>query len=221
MSLAIDNKYFERLAQAVIDGEDEDCLEIIKEGLENGLDPLEGIEKGLVKGIKKVGDDFAEEIVYLPELIMAADALKKGLVVLDEEIKAQGRTRKSAGKMVIGTVKGDIHDIGKSVVAAMLQAHGYDVIDLGLDIEPDAFVQAVIENDADCLGMSTLLTLTLSVMDETIKKFKEKGIRDKVKVIVGGCPVTQEFADEVGADAVGWDSRDAVIKVNKLLGVSS
>jgi len=219
MSLTIDEKYFEKLGQTIIDGEEEDCVQLIKEGLENGLDPIEGIEKGLAKGINKVGDDFANGIIFLPELIIAADAMKEGLKILDEKIKAEGRERKSLGKIVIGTVKGDIHDIGKSVVAAVLQANGFDVIDLGLDVEPATFVQTVIENNADCLGMSTLLTLTLSVMDETIGMLKEKSIRDNVRVIVGGCPVTQEFADEVGADAVGWDAKDAVSKVNRLLDV--
>jgi 5-methyltetrahydrofolate--homocysteine methyltransferase len=219
MSLTIDEEYFEKLGQTVIDGEVEDCIQLINEGLESGLDPIEGIEKGLARGINKVGEDFANEVVFLPELVIAADVMKEGLKLLDERIKAEGRERDSLGKVVIGTVKGDIHDIGKSVVAAVLQANGFDVIDLGLDVEPEMFVDTVIKNDADCLGMSTLLTLTLAVMDETIGILKEKGIRKNVKVIVGGCPVTQEFADEVGADAVGWDAKDAVLKVNRLLDV--
>ncbi|MDP6682928.1 MAG: cobalamin-dependent protein [Desulfobacterales bacterium] len=216
---AIDERYFDKLAQTVIDGQEEECLRVIHEGLNNGMDPLEAVEKGLAKGINKVGNDFAEEIVFLPELVMAADVMKAGMKILDEKIKAEGKERKSLGKIVIGTVKGDIHDIGKSVVAAVLQANGFDVIDLGMDVEPDAFIQTVVDNDADCLGMSTLLTLTLSVMGETIKKMEEKGLREKVKVIVGGCPVTQEFGDEVGADAVGFDSKDGLTKVSELLSV--
>ena len=219
MAESVDEKYFDELAQAIIDGEEEDCLRVINEGLANGMDPLDAVEKGLAKGINKVGDDFAEEIVFLPELIMAADVMKAGMKILDEKIKASGKERKSLGRIVLGTVKGDIHDIGKSVVGAVLQANGFDVIDLGIDVEEDTYIQAVIENDADCLGMSTLLTLPLMTMGVVIKKMEEKGLRRNVKVIVGGCPVTQEFADEIGADAVGFDAKDAVIKVKRLLDV--
>ncbi len=216
MTESVDERYFDRLAQTIIDGEEEECIRVINEGLENGIDPLDAVEKGLAKGINKVGDDFSEEIVFLPELIMAAD-MKSGMKILDEKIKAGGRERKSLGKIVLGTVKGDIHDIGKSLVGAVLQANGFDVIDLGIDVEEDAYIQAVIENKADCLGMSTLLTLPLMTMGKVIEKMKEKGLRRNVKIIVGGCPVTQEFADEIGADAVGFNAKDAVTKVKRLL----
>lgn len=219
MAESADEKYFDELAQSIIDGEEEDCLRVINEGLANGMDPLDAVEKGLSKGINKVGDDFAEEIVFLPELIMAADVMKAGMKILDEKIKASGKERNSLGKIVLGTIKGDIHDIGKSVVGAVLQANGFDVIDLGIDVDEDTYIQAVIENDADCLGMSTLLTLPLMTMGDVIKKMEEKGLRRNVKVIVGGCPVTQEFADEIGADAVGFDAKDAVKKVKRLLDV--
>jgi 5-methyltetrahydrofolate--homocysteine methyltransferase len=198
MAESVDEKYYDELAQTIIDGEEEDCLRVIQEGLAKGVDPLDAVEKGLAKGINKIGDDFAEEIVFLPELIMAAESL---------------------GKIVLGTIKGDIHDIGKSVVGAVLQANGFDVIDLGIDVDEDTYIQAVIENNADCLGMSTLLTLPLMTMGEVIEKMNEKGLRRNVKVIVGGCPVTQEFADEIGADAVGFDAKDAVKKVKRLLDV--
>ncbi len=219
MAESVDEKYFDELAQTIIDGEEEDCLRVIQEGLARGVDPLDAVEKGLAKGINKIGDDFAEEIVFLPELIMAADVMKAAMKILDEKIKAEGKVRKSLGKIVLGTIKGDIHDIGKSVVGAVLQANGFDVIDLGIDVDEDTYIQAVIENDADCLGMSTLLTLPLETMGVVIEKMKEKGLRRNVKVIVGGCPVTQEFADEIGADAVGFDAKDAVIKVKRLLDV--
>lgn len=219
MAESVDEKYFDELAQTIIDGEEEDCLRVIQEGLARGVDPLDAVEKGLAKGINKIGDDFAEEIVFLPELIMAADVMKAAMKILDEKIKAEGKVRKSLGKIVLGTIKGDIHDIGKSVVGAVLQANGFDVIDLGIDVDEDTYIQAVMENDADCLGMSTLLTLPLETMGVVIEKMKEKGLRRNVKVIVGGCPVTQEFADEIGADAVGFDAKDAVIKVKRLLDV--
>jgi len=219
MAESVDEKYFDELAQTITDGEEEDCLRVIQEGLARGIDPLDAVEKGLAKGINKIGDDFAEEIVFLPELIMAADVMKAAMKILDEKIKAEGKERKSLGKIVLGTIKGDIHDIGKSVVGAVLQANGFDVIDLGIDVDEDTYIQAVMENNADCLGMSTLLTLPLMTMGEVIEKMKEKGLRRNVKVIVGGCPVTQEFADEIGADAVGFDAKDAVKKVKQLLDV--
>jgi corrinoid protein of di/trimethylamine methyltransferase len=210
--------YFDKLAQTIIDGQKDECIHLINEGLAQGIDPLEAIEKGLGQGIIQVGDDFGEGRCFLPELIMAADVMKDGVAILDERIKAEGRTRKSLGKIVIGTVKGDIHDIGKSVVAAVLQANGYDVVDLGIDVDKERFVKAVEEHDADCLGMSSLLTLAIQEMGTVIEKLKDEGLRDKIKVIVGGCPVTQEFADEIGADAVGFDAADAVRKMEGLLG---
>jgi len=219
MGVVIDDKYFDKLAQTIIDGTKEECVHLIEEGLANGMDPLDAVEKGLSKGITKVGDDFGAGIFFLPELIQAANAMKEGVAILDEKIKASGKERKSLGKIVIGTVKGDIHDIGKSVVSAVLQANGYDVVDIGIDVPENQFIQAVRDNNADVLGMSTLLTLPLEEMGKVIEKMKEEGLRDKVKVIVGGCPVTQEFADEIDADAVGFDAQDAVVKVNRLLGV--
>lgn len=219
MSVVIDDKYFEKLAQTIIDGTKAECVRLIEEGLANGMDPLDAVEKGLSKGITKVGDDFGAGIFFLPELIQAANAMKEGVAILDEKIKASGKERKSLGKIVLGTVKGDIHDIGKSVVSAVLQANGYDVVDIGIDVPENQFIQAVRDNNADVLGMSTLLTLPLEEMGKVIKKMKEEGLRDKVKIIVGGCPVTQEYADEIDADAVGFDAQDAVVKVNRLLGV--
>ncbi len=220
MSTVIDNEFFARIGDTVIDGDDEECVRLILEGLENGMNPLEGVEKGLVPGIRQVGEDFGTGAIFLPELTMAAKVMKAGVAVLDERIKASGTKRLTYGKVVIGTVKGDIHDIGKSLVAALLQANGYDVIDLGVDVDNDAFIAAATENGADVLGMSSLLTLPLLQMGKVIEKLEEVGMRDRLKVVVGGCPITQEFADEIGADAVGFDAQDAVVKVDRLLGIT-
>jgi corrinoid protein of di/trimethylamine methyltransferase len=214
----MDKEYFDKLAQTVIDGEAEECVKLVKEGLGKGADPVEAIEKGLAKGIMKVGDDFGAGVVFLPELIMAADVMKQGTRILDEKIRASGAARKTLGQIVIGTVKGDIHDIGKSVVAAVLQANGFDVADIGTDVPVEGFLKAVQDHGADVLGMSTLLTLPLQVMGEVIQKMKEEGLRESVKVMVGGCPVTQDFAEEIGADAVGFDAADAVKKAKSLVG---
>ncbi len=220
MSTVIDNEFFARIGDTVIDGDDEECVRLILEGLENGMNPLEGVEKGLVPGIRQVGEDFGTGAIFLPELTMAAKVMKAGVAVLDERIKASGTKRLTYGKVVIGTVKGDIHDIGKSLVAALLQANGYDVVDLGVDVDNDTFIAAATENGADVLGMSSLLTLPLLQMGKVIEKLEEAGMRDRLKVVVGGCPITQEFADEIRADAVGFDAQDAVVKVDRLLGIS-
>ena len=219
MGNATDGTIFAQLAQTVIDGETEECVRLITEGLERGMNPLEAVEKGLGKGIAKVGADFGSGVVFLPELTMAADVMKAGVALLDQEIEASGATRVAAGKMVIGTIKGDIHDIGKSVVAAVLQANGYDVVDIGIDVELETFLKAVVDNQANVLGMSTLLTLPLMEVGRVIERMDKEGMRNDVKVIVGGCPVTEQFAKEIGADAVGFDAQDAVVKVDGLLRV--
>ncbi|MCP4926907.1 MAG: hypothetical protein GY916_13265 [Gammaproteobacteria bacterium] len=220
MVIEINDEYFNKLAQTIIDGDDEECINLVNAGLEAGVDPLDAVEKGLARGISKVGEDFGAQIIFLPELAMAADVMKQGAAILDERIKASGATRASYGKVVIGTIKGDIHDIGKSVVAAVMQANGYDVVDIGTDVDIDTFIDAVKESNADVLGMSTLLTLPLMEMEKVIMRLKELDMRDNIKVIVGGCPVTQEFADEIGADAVGFDAQDAVFKLDGLLGIN-
>ena len=216
--MAGQSDYFDKVARTVVECDKDACIRLIKEGLNKMVDPLEILEKGLSKGIKQIGDDFGSGKCFLPELIGAADVMKEAVAVLDERIKSQGRTRKSLGRIVIGTVKGDIHDIGKSVVAAVLQANGYDVVDLGIDVEDAKFVKAAQEQNADCVAMSSLLTLTIQNMGVVIQKLKEAGIRNQVKVIVGGAPVTQEFADGIGADAFGHDAADAVRKMKVLLG---
>jgi corrinoid protein of di/trimethylamine methyltransferase len=214
--MAVNPEYFDRVAQTVVDCDKDACLRLLTEG--SDVDPLEILEKGLGKGIRQIGDDFGSGKVFLPELIGAADVMKAGVAVLDERIKASGQARRSRGKIVIGTIKGDIHDIGKSVVASMLQANGFDVVDLGIDVDEAAFLTAAREREADCVAMSSLLTLNIEYMGVVVEKLKDAGMRDKVKVIVGGAPVTQEFADEIGADAFGWDASDAVRKVGALLG---
>lgn len=217
MSGLTEEEYFNKLAGTIVDGDESECVRLINEAMTNGVDPLDLLEEGLGRGIKLVGDDFGAGRCFLPELIMAADVMKEGVAILDERIKAKGKTRRSLGKIVIGTVKGDIHDIGKSVVASVLQANGYDVVDLGIDVAEERFVKAVNEHRADCVAMSSLLTLTIQTMGSVIQKLEEAGLRDKVKVIVGGAPVTQDFADKIGADAFGRDAADAVIKMKTLL----
>ena len=212
-----DREYFDSLAQTVIDGYVDRCLELVRQGLREGRDPLDILEKGLAKGIKQVGDDFGAGNIFLPELVCGADVMKQGLSLLDEKIRAQGKERKSLGRIVIGTVKGDIHDIGKSVVAGVLQANGFDVIDMGVEVDAETFVAAFKEHKADCIAMSSLLTLTIREMGSVIDMLKGAGLRGQAKVMVGGAPITQEFADEIGADAYGRDAMEAVTKAKALL----
>lgn len=214
----LDKDYFDKVAQAIVECNKDACICLIQDGLNKKVDPMDILEKGLNKGIQQVGDDFGSGKCFLPELIAAADIMQTGVAIIDEKIKAGGKSRKSLGRIVIGTVKGDIHDIGKSVVAAVLQANGYDVVDLGVDVEDSEFVRAAQEHNADCVALSTLLTVTIQNMGSIIRKLKEAGMRNNVKVIVGGAPVTQEFADEIGADAFGHDAADAVRKMKMLLG---
>jgi len=218
--MAIDQEYFDKLAKSLVEGEEDECLELLETGLKEGVNPLEAVEKGLAKGMKQLGDDYAAGQAYLPELVMAADVMKSGLERLDQAMKESGVQRESIGKVVIGTIKGDVHDIGKSVVGAVFQANGYDVIDLGIDVAPEDFIKTIKEENCNVLAMSTLLTLPLMVMGETIEALRNEGLRDKVKVIVGGCPVTQEFADEIGADAVGFDAMDGLRKLDNIMNVS-
>ncbi|HJP44505.1 MAG TPA: B12-binding domain-containing protein, partial [Arenicellales bacterium] len=173
MSMVIDSEFFASIGETVIEGDDEECVRLIQQGLANGMDPMEGVEKGLAPGIRQVGDDFGAGIIFLPELTMAAKVMKAGVAILDEKIKASGSTRVSCGKVVIGTVKGDIHDIGKSLVAALLQANGYDVVDLGVNVDNDTFITAAKEENADVLGMSSLLTLPLMQMGKVIEQLEE------------------------------------------------
>ena len=169
------------------------------------------------KGIQQIGSDFGSGTCFLPELIGAADVMKAGVAILDERIKTRGKSRKSLGKIVIGTVKGDIHDIGKSVVAPFSRR---TVMTWWTSVRCGGFkiCQRGPGTDADCVAMSSLLTVTIQNMRAMIEELKEAGMRNKVKVIVGGAPVTQEFADAIGADAFGHDAADAVKKMKMLLG---
>jgi corrinoid protein of di/trimethylamine methyltransferase len=218
MAGQLDKDYFDKVAQTVVACDKDACVRLIEEGFTKKVESLDILEKGLNKGIQQIGSDFGSGVCFLPELIGAADVMKAGVAILDERIKKEGKSRKSLGKIVIGTVKGDIHDIGKSVVAAVLQANGYDVVDLGVDVVDSKFVNAAREQNADCVALSSLLTVTIQNMRAIIEELKEAGMRNKVKVIVGGAPVTQEFADAIGADAFGRDAADAVSKMKLLLG---
>ena len=183
--------------------------------LESGMDPMAIINDGLVAGMNIVGPRFKAGEMFVPEVLMSAKALHAGMELVKE--KLVDFEMPSEGKVVIGTVKGDLHDIGKNLVAIMLESSGYDVINLGIDIPPEKFAEAVKEHKPQVLGLSALLTTTMLAMKETIDYLKEEGLRDQVKVIIGGAPVTEDFAVEIGADGYAPDGGSAVELVKRLL----
>ncbi len=208
-----------RLKEAVVVGDRDEAVKIAREVVDKGLDPLEALEKGLVAGVLEVGEKWVREEVFLTDVVMAAEAMKAASEVLRPEIVKRGEVVKRLGKVIIGTVAGDIHDIGKSLVALMLEASGFEVIDLGVDVPTETFVEKVRELKPDILGLSALLTTTMLEQKKVIEALKREGLRDKVKVIVGGAPVTEEWAKSIGADGYAEDAIRAVRLVKKLLGL--
>ncbi len=198
-----------KLAQAVVDGEAEDAVTLARQALDEGVDPLACITEGLTKGIQEVGELFASGEYFLPELIIGADAMKAALDILEPALTGDQR-REVVATVVLGTVEGDLHEIGKTLVGTMLTANGFNVVDIGVDKPPSAFIDAVKENDATILGASALLTTTMLQQKKLIEALTEAGLREKVKVMVGGAPVTDSFAKEIGADGYAEDAISAV-----------
>ncbi|MFC1996387.1 B12-binding domain-containing protein [Chloroflexota bacterium] len=200
---------FNKLAQAVIDGEPEDAEELAKQALDQGVDALACINQGLMPGIQKVGELFSTGDYFLPELIIGADAMKTALDILEPALVG-GQEREVVGRVVLGTVEGDLHEIGKTLVGTMLTANGFQVTDIGVDKKPDDFIAAIKESNADIVGASALLTTTMLQQKKLIEALEAAGVRDKVKVLVGGAPVTENFAKEIGADGYAEDAISAV-----------
>jgi corrinoid protein of di/trimethylamine methyltransferase len=200
---------YEKLAEAVIEGEPDDAEELAKQALDQGLDPLTCINEGLTKGIQRVGELFASGEYFLPELIIGAEAMKRALAVLEPAMVGD-QSREVVGRVVLGTVEGDMHEIGKTLVGTMLIANGFKVIDIGVDQSADQFINAVKENEAEIVGASALLTTTMLQQSKLIEALEEAGLRDQVKVMVGGAPVTESFASEIGADGYAEDAISAV-----------
>jgi corrinoid protein of di/trimethylamine methyltransferase len=200
---------FAKLAQAVIDGETDDAAALAKQALKDGLDPLACITEGLTKGIQKVGELFASGEYFLPELIIGADAMKSALDILEPSLVGDQK-REVVGTVVLGTVEGDLHEIGKTLVGTMLTANGFKVVDIGVDKKASDFIEAVKESNATMVGASALLTTTMLQQENLIKELKEAGLRKQVKVMVGGAPVTESYAKQIGADGYAEDAISAV-----------
>jgi corrinoid protein of di/trimethylamine methyltransferase len=201
---------YAKMEKTVLDGDIDAAAELADEALRKGLDPLEVINEGYLIGLHKVGDLWEKGELFLPEMIQGAEAMKAAVAKLQPALLEKKESRKIMGKVVIGTVQGDIHEIGKSIVGTMLSANGFDVVDLGADIPNEEFIKKTKEIDADIIGLSALLTTTMPEQKAIIELLKKEGLANKVKVIVGGAPVSQSWADEIGASGYAEDAVAAV-----------
>lgn len=204
-----------KLYEAILTGDSKSAVAITKEALAAGADPLEIVTGHMVPAMDEAGRRFECEDYFVPELLLAARAMKGALELIRPLLAERGT--EPAGRVIIGTVKGDLHDIGKNLVSSMLEGGGFDVLDLGADVSPEKFVQAVRERKPDLVCLSALLTVTMPSMKITIQALKDAGLRDCVRVVVGGAPVTEQWAQEIGADAYGANAASAVPLARKLL----
>ncbi len=210
---------YKAMAQAVIEGDDEEAEALARQALDQGVDALACINLGYTVGMDEVGELFSTGEYFLPDLILGGEAMKAALAVLEPALKAAGQERAVLGRVVLGTVKSDIHEIGKSLVGTMLSANGFEVYDLGIDIESSEFVAKAREYNADIVALSALLTTTMLHQREVIEHLAEAGLRDQVKVMVGGSPVTRGWADQIGADGFAEDAASSVPEAKRLMGI--
>jgi corrinoid protein of di/trimethylamine methyltransferase len=213
-ALSLEDLY-EQMGDDLYDGLEEEVVAAVNEALSRGRDAYEVLTEGLVAGMDIVGNDFRDGILFVPEVLMAAKAMKAGMAILRPLLAESGAPQQ--GTLVIGTVKGDIHDIGQNLVAMMMEGAGFEVHNLGINVNADKYMAAIREHSPDILGMSALLTTTMPYMKVVVDRLKEEGIRDDIIVMVGGAPVTQDFADHVGADGYGEDAAQAVEVARRLM----
>ncbi len=206
---------FDQLTKAIVVGDSDASLELTKKAMDDGISATEILGRGLLPGMEIIGEQFENEKVWFPELLMAANAMKATVVLLGPELSKNKVT--SVGKYVIGTVEGDAHDIGKNIVKMMLEQNGWEVTDLGTDVPIEKFCSVIKEDSFDILGLSALLTITMPLMADVIKALRTAGLRDKVKIMVGGAPLTQSFADQIGADAYAKNAAEATRKAKNLI----
>jgi 5-methyltetrahydrofolate--homocysteine methyltransferase len=209
---------YERLSTAVLEGNEERLPKLVQKGLDQGLAPKDILDNGLIVGMNEVGARFKRGDMFVPEVLMSAKSMQAGLSVLRPHLVASGA--QLIGTIVIGTVKGDLHDIGKNLVGMMCEGAGFEVIDLGFNVPPEKFVQAIKEHQPNVVGMSALLTTTMRAMGYTIKAIEEAGLRDNVKIMVGGAPVDAEFAERIGADGYGSNAPSASDLAKRLAGAA-
>jgi trimethylamine corrinoid protein len=208
-------KIFAEAIEAIVSGDVEKATEVAKRGLAEGIDPLELMTSGFIPGINEVGDQFGTGRLFIPGLVKSADAMEKATAIINAAIPQEQEN--VSGKIVIGTVEGDMHDIGKTIVVSLLRANGFDVLDLGRNVPIARFIEEAEKFGADIIGSSTLLTTTMPVQKELEEELVKAGLKQKYKTIVGGAPVTRRWAQRIGADAYAQDASDGVKKVKQLL----
>ncbi|MCS7010424.1 MAG: corrinoid protein [Anaerolineales bacterium] len=211
---------FQKMAQSIIDGDSDLAVELAKQAIAAGIDPLEAINQGFVVGVNAVGEAFSRGDAFLPELVMAGEAMKAAVAALEPEMKRRGTERQILGKVVLATVQGDIHEIGKTLVGTMLSAAGFEVYDLGVDVPAERIIAKAKEVDADIVGLSALLTTTMVRQREVIEAMDKEGLRRKIKVMVGGAPVTRDWVQRIEADGYSEDAIGAVAVAKQLVGAA-
>ena len=204
------------IAENLIQGKADKVKELTQRSVDEGQDVSKILNEGLLAGMSVVGDKFKKNEFYVPEVLIAARAMKAGMEIIRPLLTKKGV--KGAGKIILGTVRGDLHDIGKNLVGMMLEGAGFEITDLGVDVSPEKFVEAAREKGADIIGLSALLTTTMPGMKDVIEAIKSSDLKGKVKVMIGGAPVTQDYADEIGADGYAPDAASAVDKAKQLIG---
>jgi corrinoid protein of di/trimethylamine methyltransferase len=209
---------FQKMAQSIVDGDSDVSAALARQAIEAGVDPLQAITQGFVMGVNQVGEAFAKGDAYLPELVMAGEAMKAAVSTLEPEMQKRGLQRTMLGKVVLATVEGDIHEIGKSLVGTMLSASGFQVYDLGVDVPAAKIIAKAKEVDADIVGLSALLTTTMVKQREVIEELDKQGLRKKIKVMVGGAPVTRDWVQKIEADGYSEDAIGAVGVAKSLVG---
>ena len=211
-------EFYKEMAQSIIDGDSDISTELAKKAVELKIHPLEAITKGFVVGVTYIGDQFGKGEAFLPELVMAGEAMKAAIAVLEPELTKLGESREMLGRVVLSTVEGDIHEIGKTLVGTMLSASGFEVIDLGVDQPADKIIGKALEVNANLIGMSALLTTTMVRQREVIEELDKEGLRPRIKVMVGGAPITKDWVDKIKADGYSEDAIGAVKIAKELVG---
>lgn len=210
---------FEEAKKAIVACDAENASLVATQGLADGIDPVEFLNKGFIPGINEVGELFGKGRLFLPELIIAAEAMRQVTDIINGALEAAGTISKKAGKILMATVQGDVHDIGKTIVVSLFKANGFEVLDLGRDISNEKIIEEAVRFEADIIGTSALLTTTMPAQQKLEKELKKAGLKGKIKTIVGGAPVTQRWAQRIGADAYAQDASDGVQKAKLMLGI--
>ncbi len=211
-------KLYKDMAQSIIDGDSDISVELAQKSIEMGIPPLDAITKGFVIGVNYIGDQFGAGEAFLPELVMAGEAMKAAVAVLEPELLKLGEAREIMGRVVLATVEGDIHEIGKTLVGTMLSASGFEVTDLGVDQPADKIIGKALEIDANIIGLSALLTTTMVRQRELIEELDKENLRPRIKVMVGGAPITRDWATKIKADGTSEDAVGAVQLAKQLVG---